>query len=263
MKKVLSAILAAAVLMLSGCAKKESAGVLKDGQSDIEYVQGKGTFKIGVTDYAPMDFPDGENWDGFDAKLAVKFAEELGVTPEFVEIDWDKKTDLLTDGTIDTVWNGMTLTDELKKDIDCTSAYLSNSQVIVMNSDKIGDNKTLEDCQHLLFAVEDGSAGEEILTEKKYRYTTFATQKDALDSVVKGTSDCAVIDIIMAGYFTADGGDFSELAYALPLNEEEIGIGFRKGSDLTAKANDFLKEMAENGEMGEIAKEYGIDGAIL
>ncbi len=266
MKKILVKllVLASAALALGGCAGNKAESVLKDGQSDIEYVKSKGTLKIGVTDYAPMDFPtENGDWDGFDAQLAKLFAEELGVAPEFVEIDWNKKADLLTDGTIDVVWNGMTFSEELAEEIDCTDAYMSNSQVVVMRKDKIDQYKTIDECQHLLFAVENGSAGNEIVSGLKYRYTAFETQKDTLSSVMNATADCAVIDIIMAGYYTADGKEFSDLGYRFPLNEEQICVGFRKGSDITAAANEFLKETEADGKMTEIARQYGIEGAVL
>lgn len=255
--------LSIAAVTLAGCSNDEKpTSILSNGQSDVEYVKDKGTFVVGITDYAPMDFKDGDSWTGFDAELARKFADELGVTAEFVEIDWEKKTDLLTDGTIDCVWNGMTMTDELVQEIDCSEPYLSNSQVIVMPKDKMGQYETIEKCQHLLFAVEDGSSGQELLGVK-YRYSVYDTQKDTLQSVADCKTDAAVIDIIMAGYYTADGNEFSQLGYQIPLDDEKICIGLRKGSDITQMVNDFLKELVSSGEMTEIADKYGISGAVL
>lgn len=266
MKRILAAVMSlfALAAALGGCNGAKSEPILKDGESDIEYITNKGTLKIGVTEFTPMDYHDDNNeWIGFDSELAKEFARELGVVPEFVEIDWDKKTDLLTDGTIDVVWNGMTLTDDLKEKIDCSEPYLSNSQVIVMQKDKIQQYETVEKCQHLLFSAEDGSSGEEILNEMKYRYSVFPTQKDALISVLDGKTDCAVIDIIMAGYYTANDSDFSNLDYEIKLDEEKICVGLRKNSDLTEKANEFLKAFYESGEMTETAAQYGIEDAVL
>ena len=100
---------------------------------DWAYIQGKGTLIVGITEFAPMDYPD-ENgeWIGFDADMARKVAEKLGVEIEFVVIDWDNKIMELDSKNIDVVWNGMTLTDEVKAAMECTNAYCNNAQVVVV-----------------------------------------------------------------------------------------------------------------------------------
>jgi polar amino acid transport system substrate-binding protein len=79
-----------------------------------------------------MDYEDesGE-WIGFDADMAKIVAEKLGVDIEFVVIDWDTKEMELDSGSIDVVWNGMTLTDEVTSAMECTNAYCNNAQVVV------------------------------------------------------------------------------------------------------------------------------------
>ena len=101
--------------------------------SDVEYIKDKGTLIVGITDFAPMDYQDGsDEWIGFDADMAKKVAGELGVEVKFVVIDWDTKTMELNSKNIDVVWNGMTLTDEVKSAMECTNAYCNNAQVVVV-----------------------------------------------------------------------------------------------------------------------------------
>lgn len=101
--------------------------------SDVAYIQGKGTLIVGITDFAPMDYKDesGE-WIGFDADMARMVAAELGVKAEFVEIDWDNKVMELNSKNIDVVWNGMTLTNEVKEAMTCSNPYCNNAQVVVV-----------------------------------------------------------------------------------------------------------------------------------
>ena len=101
--------------------------------SDVAYIQGKGTLIVGITDFKPMDYKDesGE-WIGFDADMARVVAEKLGVEVEFVVIDWDNKIMELDSKNIDVVWNGMTLTDEVTAAMECTNAYCNNAQVVVV-----------------------------------------------------------------------------------------------------------------------------------
>ena len=108
--------------------------------SDLKYIQDKGTLVVGITDYAPMDYKD-ENgeWTGFDAEFAELFAEELGVDCEFYVIsDWGKKFLELETKQIDVVWNGMTITEEVTLLTNCSDPYVINAQVVVMKSDVVG-----------------------------------------------------------------------------------------------------------------------------
>lgn len=102
-------------------------------ESDVAYIQGKGTLIVGITDFAPMDYKD-ENgeWIGFDADMARIVGNKLGVEVQFVEIDWDNKIMELDSKNIDVVWNGMTLTDEVKGAMECTNAYCNNAQVVII-----------------------------------------------------------------------------------------------------------------------------------
>ena len=99
--------------------------------SDVAYIQQKG-----ITDFEPMDYKDESGqWIGFDADMARAVAEKLGVEIEFVEIDWDNKIFELEAKSIDVVWNGMTLTDEVKGAMECTNAYCKNAQVVVTKAE--------------------------------------------------------------------------------------------------------------------------------
>ena len=101
--------------------------------SDVAYIQDKGTLIVGITDFAPMDYKDGSGeWIGFDADMARIVGEKLGVEVQFVEIDWDNKIMELDSKNIDVVWNGMTLTAETTSAMECTNPYCNNAQVIVI-----------------------------------------------------------------------------------------------------------------------------------
>lgn len=255
----------ASVLLFAGCGKKQESVSLElaEGASDLAYVQSKGTLVAGVTDFAPMDYRDGEEWTGFDVELAETFAERLGVTLELKEIEWDDKTRLLEKGEIDCIWNGMTMTPALAESISCSRPYLSNAQVVVMRKEELKQYQTIEECQHLLFAVEAGSTGEELLKEKKYRYTARATQKEALQSVLDKKADATVIDIIMAAHNTRAGQEYDEFGAGIPLNDEKICVGFRRGSDLTRKADAYIQAIYEDGSINRMAEKYGIENAVL
>lgn len=253
------------LLLLTGCGKEQEIATAgpAEGESDLAYIQSKGTLVAGITDFAPMDYRDGDEWKGFDAELAEAFAERIGVILVLREIDWDDKTRLLENGEIDCIWNGMTLTPALEESISCSEPYLSNAQVIVVHEEALKQYQTIEECQHLLFAVEAGSAGEALLRERKYRYTTYATQTAALQSVLDKKADATVIDIVMAAYNTGEGQEYDELGIVVSLNDEKIGVGFRKDSDLTQEVNAFIQAAYEDGSINALAEKYGIENAVL
>lgn len=275
-KKLLALVLVAGmVASMAACGNTNSSGsasadnkdasaTAENTDSDLAYVKDKGTLVVGITDFEPMDYQDENgNWIGFDADLASAFAESLGVDVEFVEIDWDNKILELDGKTIDCVWNGMTLTDEVTSSMSCTNAYCNNAQVVVVPSseaDKYQDTDSLKD---LTFAVESGSAGEAQANELGLNYTAVTAQSDALMEVAAGTSDAAIIDSLMAGAMVGEGTGYANLTYTIGLNDEEYGVGFRKGSDLTEELNNFFKSSYADGSMEQIAEKYGVQAAVV
>ena len=124
--------------------------------------------------------------------------------------------------------------------------------------------RRVESVAELTFAVENGSAGEEVIDALGFaNKTEVATQADALMEVAAGTSDAAVIDSLMAAAMVGEGTGYADLAYTIGLNSEEYGAGFRKGSDLAAALNDFMAAAYADGSMLAIAETYGVQAAII
>ena len=255
MKKYI-AILMTTLLILSALA----GSALAEEKADSETIQEKGKLVVGITDFAPMDYPgpDGD-WIGFDADLARAFAESLGVKTEFTVIDWDNKTLELDACNIDCIWNGMTLTDGVKAAMETSKPYCGNAQVVVAPKDKAEGL----DYTKLTFAVEAGSSAEELANENGWQVVSLQSQGDALLEVASGASDACIIDQLMAGAMIGEGTSYPDLVQVEGLNVEEYGVGFRKGSDLAAKLDAFLDELYQNGTLTEIAERYGIDTKLI
>lgn len=257
MKRFLLCALALLLVLLSGCGKTATG-------SDAEYVKDKGTLVVGVTVFEPMDYQD-ENgqWLGFDAELARAFAEFLGVQAEFQIIDWNSKVFELNGKTIDVVWNGMTLTQDVLSAMACSDAYCANAQIVVLPQEKAAQYGTIESLKELTFAVETGSAGKEAAEAEGLTYVEVEDQSTALLEVSARTADAAIIDSLMAGAMTGEGTSYAGLVCTLRLTSEEYGVGFRKGSDLPALLNDFLREQKASGALETLAQRYGVQEALL
>ena len=276
LKKAVSLILTAAMALsfaacggssstvASSSAASAAASASAAADSDMAYVQDKGTLVVGMTDFAPMDYRD-ENgeWIGFDADMAKAFAEYLGVEAEFLEINWDNKLMELDTKGVDVIWNGMTITDEVTNGASVSEPYCNNGQVVVVPADKAADYTDTESLSGLTFAVENGSAGAEQLDELGIPYVAKTTQADALMEVASGASDACVIDLLMAGAMIGEGTSYPDLTYTVRLTEEDYGVGCRKGSDLTDFINEQLKVLYDDGTIAALAEQYGISDNIV
>ncbi len=283
MKKILAVLLALVLVigLFAGCSadnqKTEeidynlddafsavSFSALDISDDDINYIKEKGTLVVGITDFEPMDYKDANgNWIGFDADMATAFAKWLGVKVQFVEIDWDNKIFELDGKSIDCVWNGMTLTDEVKAAMATSNAYCNNAQVVIVSADKADQYNTVEACKELVFAVEAGSAGAEIAAENGFKVTEVKDQATTLMEVSAGTCDAAIIDKLMAAAMVGEGTSYAKLTYTVDLNSEEYGVGFRKDSKMADALNEFLKQSNANGLTQVIAEQYGVQATII
>ncbi len=266
MKKLLALVLAALMLFtMAACGGNTDTETTTaapdaavDANSDLAYIKDKGTLIVGITDYAPMDYkePGSDEWIGFDADFARLVGAELGVEVQFIEIDWDSKIYELNAKTIDCVWNGMTITDEILAAASVSNAYVKNAQVVVMAKDKLADYATAESLADLTFAAEAGSAGAKELEALELEYTAVQTQADALREVKSGAADACVIDITMANAMTGEGTSYADLGYSLELSTEEYGIAFRKDSDVTAAVNELMAQFKADGSLQALADKY-------
>lgn len=124
---------------------------------------------IGYTIFAPIAFNEGNDITGYDIELAKKTIEYLNekysvnLTPEFQIIDWDSKEALLTNGTIDLIWNGLTIDDERLANMCISVPYLNNDQVAVVRTEDKDKYVTPDDLKDAVIGVEKGSAGESVV----------------------------------------------------------------------------------------------------
>ncbi len=193
---------------LSALASKYELTLVEDAKAnsdyestvaDVDYIKENGKLVIGITDYAPMNYKDSnDEWTGFDTEFALAVCEKLGVEAEFVEIDWDNKFLALEAKTIDCIWNGMTISEEVLNNTSCSKPYVKNAQVVVLAKDKLDQYKTVDDMKELTFAVEAGSAGAAAAEDNGFKKVEVGTQTDALLEVISGSSDACIIDITMA-----------------------------------------------------------------
>lgn len=252
MKKFL--VMMMAVVMLLGCFASCGANT-----SDLQAVKDAGKLVVGVTVYPPMDYlDDNGEWTGFDAELAEMFAKSLGVNCQIVIITWSNKVAELDSNQIDLVWNGMTASDELGESIDFSVSYAKNAQVAVVKKGSTVTKDTVKDAK---VAVENGSAGATVAKEtvKASNIVPLTAQVDALNEVLGGTSDVAIVDITMAQNMVGKGSYADlEILDGASYGDEIFAVGLRKGSDLKAELDAFLKAKYADGTLTALAEKYNV-----
>lgn len=229
--------------------------------SDLAYLQNKGKMTIGYTVYEPMNYTDADgNFTGFDTELATAVCEKLGVEPDFVEINWDTKIVELDAKSIDCIWNGMTLTEDIMANTATTKAYAKNAQVVVVKDGT--DYTSTADLADKTVVAEAGSAGEAAIQGdenlSKADYVSKSVQTDCLMEVAAGTADAAVLDLTLASAMIGEGTDYANLVIKDELNVEEYGAAFRKGSDVAAAVDTAFDELKADGTMQTLADKYGL-----
>ena len=147
------------------------------------------------------------------------------------------------------------------KQLLCLALALTISASLLGQKDNGGSKDSDE--KVLTYAVEGGSAGEEIALEKGWKVTTLEDQAAALMEVASGTSDAAIIDLLMAGAMIGEGTSYPDFTYTDRLTEEEYGIGCRKGSDLAEAFNTFWEAAYADGTVMTAAETYGVQESLI
>ena len=286
MKKTMCLILAFLIMLVAftGCGSETSTNKNNTGttkaattgaqgdvlEGDWKYIKEKGELILGMTYFAPMNYLDDDgNLIGFETEFAKAVCEKLGVTAKFVEIDWDSKETELKAKNIDCIWNGMTIDDQRKANMEITIPYMRNKQVMVALADNAESLKTAEAVSGKYIVAELGSAGESLAEEddffKDANFTAVDTQAKALMEVKAKTADAAIIDYVMSIGSIGAGTDYADVV-VVPndgLAPEEYGEAIRKGSNVVEKVNEAMQALANEGKLKTIAETYKLEELLL
>ena len=266
-KKIL-AVLAALAVIAATFAACSSGGKTTAAESDLEYVKGKGELVIGITYFQPMDYIDEATGEltGFEVEFGKAVCEKLGVTPKFQEISWDAKETELAAKNIDCIWNGLTITPERQESMSITVPYMNNKQVIICKKENADAYAVAGALEGKTVVAEKESAGEEAILSEDYadyfgkaNYVAVEAMKNAMMEVKAGTADAAVIDYVTGIGSFVPGSDYEDLVIIdKSFADEQYGIAFRKGSDITAQVNKAIDELIADGTLEKIAEKYNL-----
>ncbi len=217
---------------------------------------------VGLDDnFPPMGFRDEQGQlVGFDIDMAKEAAKRMGGEVEFKAIDWNAKEAELGSGRIDLLWNGLTITEERKKNINFTAPYMENHQIVVVQSGS--PVKTKADMAGKVIGIQDGSSAVDAVEKEAAVAASFKELKKYGDNVTAlldlnmGRVDAVVLDEVVGRYYTAKRpGEYEVLEEN--FGTEEYGVGLRKDdAELLAKLNQALDAMKSDGTSAKIATEW-------
>ena len=225
----------------------------------------KDTLIVGLDDtFAPMGFKD-ESGEivGFDIDLAKAMGEKLGKAIEFQSIDWTMKETELNAGNIDFIWNGYSISDERKEQVDFSVPYLKNRQIIITLADS--DINAKADLAGKTVAAQTGSTAVDAIesepdvmaTFKDGKPVTYESNNDVLMDLEAGRVDAAVADEIIVRYYMSKKGEEKFKVLDEDFGEEEYGVGMRKGDAKMVDAfNKAYDELKAEGKLAEISTKW-------
>ena len=232
---------------------------------------GESKLVCGVTIFEKMNEKDANgNWTGFESEFAMAVGEIIGMKVEFQEIDWEQKYNELNAGAIDCIWNGFTANSSdngVKRSdlVDFSYGYMLNQQCIVVKTDRLAEFTSEASLAGKEACVEGGSAGAAYAADvtDADKIFTATSQIKAFPELKSGAVDFVVVDIVLAQNICGKG-DYADLSIveAIELDSEIYAIGFKKGSDLTAKVNDAIKQLEANGTLAALAEKYGFENVV-
>lgn len=242
-------------LTFIACGNKEKGNTLND-------IKNKGKFVVGLDDsFPPMGFrSEKEEIVGFDIDLAKEVAKRMKLNVEFKTVEWDGVIGSLNNGDIDLIWNGLTITENRKKQIEFSNPYLENKQIIVVNKESnIGSKKGLKG---KIVGVQMGSSSYEafskdeeisnnVVETKKYSKNT-----EALMDLEAKRIDAVVVDEVVGRYYISKKPGLYKVL-SEDFGREQYGVGFRKEEiEFKKEVDKILDQMKKDGTTESISKKW-------
>ena len=270
MKKISLAVFAmmmvAMLAVFAGCSSSSdtNSGTADSGtaqDNSLQNVLDKGTLVLGLDDsFPPMGFRDeNNNIVGFDIDVATEVANRMGVELKLQPIEWSTKEMELNTGSVDCLWNGLSIDDERKQAMDLSEPYMTNRMVlVVLNDSEYTDQASLAG---KTIGVQNGSTAEKILEESDFSKTIgntigFKDNVTAFMELETKGIDAIFMDEVVANYAIASQNkDFKVLEDG--LTEEEYAVGFKKGNTaLKNEVQKYIDEMKADGTMTQISEKW-------
>lgn len=248
-KKLITCILC--LFLVSGCAHNNN-----NNTSDLPVI------KIGSDNYPPYNYLNEDGVPtGIDVELATEAFLRMGYQVEIVNIDWEKKTDLVDSGEIDCIWGCFSMEGRLD-DYNWAGPYMVSNQVVAVNENS--DIYSLSDLEGKSVAVQSTTKPEGIFLNRT------DSRIPKLGNLISLEKRELIYTFLGKGYVDAIAAHKTSILqyesdynvkYRIlsePLMTVGIGVAFSKNDTrgICEKLDSTLEEMREDGTSKKIIGKY-------
>ncbi len=266
MKKLFgSLIVLAGVLVLGACgsngsSSSDSSSGTASADNQLEAIKAAGVINVATSaDFAPFEFHaliDGKDQIvGADIDLVNEIADQLGVTVNILDLDFNAVLTALQQGKADIAVSGISATDERKQTFDFTDNYFTPEQKLVINKDNQDAYTSIDSLAGKNVGAQKGSIQESIVQNQlaDSQLVSIAKVPNLINELKQGSIDGLVLESAVAESYVAQNDDLMVTDVALEVSaDDSYAIALPKGStELQAELNKILKELDENGTISE------------
>jgi len=222
-------------------------------------IRSAGVLRVAIdATYPPMEFLEGGQPVGFDVELARELARRLGVTAEFIVMDWDGILAGLTSGRYDIILSSMNITPARQQQVDFVE-YARMSQVFVTTQGRT--IRTEQELAGQRVAVQTNTTSQRWVEQLQQRGVAvqevrpFPGATECFAAVKSGQADVIVIDEPVGRFFSQRDGSFVITGQA--LEPEPIGIAINKqDKDLSAAISRAFEDIRRSGELKRLSERW-------
>ena len=253
-------LLLALLPMLTACGGNAEKPETPADADLLAAIKEKGEITIAMEGtWAPWTYHDETDaLVGYDVEVGQKIAEKLGVTPRFIEGEWDGLLAGLEGGRYDIMINGVDVTPERELKYDFSEPYAYNRTAVIVRADDDSITK-MEDLNGKNTANTISSTYAEVAEKYGATVTGVDDLNQTMELLLSGRIDATLnAEVTYYDYMKAHPDAGLKIA-AIDPETTSVAIPMRKGAEtaaLLAAVNEALGQLRDSGELKALSEKY-------
>ena len=257
------------IRLFSAMAALAAAFVLPASAQSLPDLGGKTIVIVTENAYFPLQFVESTTGKavGWEYDAVAELAERLNFTVEYQNISWDAMIQAVSDGQYDMGMTGITIKEDRKEKVDFSDPYMLSEIYMLVRGDesRFVDSETFAADSNLLVGAQAGTSPFYVAVynvldgnEQNPRIKLMETFAATVEALKSGDVDLVLTDSA-AGKFIADNSGGALKMIGEPLQAEEFGFIFPKGSELVADINAGIAALKADGTLDAVTQKWFVD----